>query len=43
VELKASKDENQAIKVEFHALLDPNAASDEDKFGHLVMQDAAAL
>lgn len=43
VELKATKDDNQKIKIEIHALLDPLASTDEDKFGHLVMQDAAAL
>ncbi len=43
VELKQAKDDNQKIKIEIHALLDPNASTDEDKFGHLVMQDAAAL
>lgn len=43
VEMENTKEGNQKIKVEFHNLLNPNAASDEDKFGHLVMQDAAAL
>ena len=43
VELKQAKDDNQKIKIEIHALLDPLASTDEDKFGHLVMQDAAAL
>lgn len=43
MELTATKDRNQAIKVEFHALMNPNAATDAEKFGRLLMQDAAAL
>lgn len=41
-ELKDTKDGNRSIGVEFHALVDPNAATDDEKFGRLVMQDAAA-
>lgn len=43
IELESTKDDNQKIKVEFHNLINPNAATDADKFGTLVMQDAAAL
>ncbi|CAK0773835.1 conserved hypothetical protein [Gammaproteobacteria bacterium] len=35
--------ENAKIKMAFTALVDPNAVSDSEKFGKLVMQDAAAL
>lgn len=43
VELKDSKDGNRAIGVEFHALVDHNAATDSEKFGRLIMQDELAL
>jgi hypothetical protein len=42
-ESEYTKDGNAGIPVEFHALVDPNAATDAEKFGVLVMQDAAAL
>lgn len=41
-ELKDTKDGNRQIAVEFHALVDPNASEDDEKFGRLVMQDAEA-
>lgn len=42
VELEDTKEGNRKIGVEFHALVDPNAALDADKFGRLIMQDAEA-
>lgn len=43
VEMKDTKDGNRAIAVEFHVLVNPNASTDAEKFGRLVMQDAVAL
>ncbi|PKN98007.1 MAG: hypothetical protein CVU42_13875 [Chloroflexi bacterium HGW-Chloroflexi-4] len=40
--LKDTKDGHRAIGVEFHALVDPSASSDGEKFGRLIMQDAEA-
>ena len=37
-----TKDEKTMIPVEFTALVDPNASSDNEKFGRVVMQDAAS-
>lgn len=37
------KGDNAQIPVEFHALVDPNAATVAAKFGRLIAQDAAAL
>lgn len=42
-ETEYTKDGNAQIGVEFHALVDPSAADDTEKFGRLIMQDAAAL
>jgi hypothetical protein len=42
-ESEYTKDGNAGIPCEFHALVDPNAATAAEKFGTLVMQDAAAL
>ena len=43
MEAEYTKDGNAAIPCEFHALVDPNAATAAERFGVLVMQDAAAL
>jgi len=42
-ELKYEKGKAVATKITLEALVDPNAVSDSEKFGKLVMQDAAAL
>jgi len=42
-ETEYKKDGNAQIGAEFHALVDPNADTAGEKFGRLVMQDAAAL
>lgn len=41
-EMKADKADNMKFKVTFVALVDPNAASDSEKFGKVVMQTAEA-
>lgn len=41
--LEFVKDNNTPIPVEFHALEDLNAATESERFGRLVAQDAAAL
>jgi len=43
VEMADTRDGNRRIVTEFHAMVDPDAASEDEKFGRLVMQDAAAL
>jgi hypothetical protein len=43
LELKSEKGKNQVIKAAFEALVDPDATSDDEKFGKLVMQHQAAL
>jgi hypothetical protein len=43
IELVHAKDDTVAIPMEFRALEDPNAATEAERFGKLIMQDAAAL
>lgn len=41
--IEHTKDGAVVFPCEFHALVDPDAASEDEKFGRLVAQDAAAL
>lgn len=43
VEAKYEKGKPPAWKVSLEAIVDPNATSNDEKFGHLTMQDAEAL
>jgi hypothetical protein len=42
VEMADTRDGNRQIAVEFHAKVDPDATSEDEKFGRLIMQDAEA-
>ncbi len=43
IALAHKKDDKVVIPVQFVALEDPNAGSEDDRFGRLIMQDAAAI